>query len=456
MSKSFVCIVASHYRTPLWILSAKKISQVIVICRNRDDLDFALDLCDADDIVIDLTDDKITASEYNVNLVHKFEEMHNVSLMSFVLSDRRLRTFSKKKIELYLSYLISQFDKIDFSKIMFSMSEPTWFHERLFLLYCEKNSVHSIHLRPDRYAIGFFNIFLGDEYTALVKNKSKVVSNDDIHKYRKLISGLKNPRDFDTVKNRNFFSMDKFKSLSFLIKLYFRNGGSTYIHQPFYLMIINKLKNIFRGYYLKYFHSFDTLSEEPSDSALLLLHMQPEQSIDVANWQYSDQINTARRLRERLPTTTTLYVKDHPHCAGMRSLDFYSHILKLPNTRLLNPFLDTKSLLPSVASVYSASGTGVFEAGVQNIPCGCFNNIFFEGVCQTRIYLEYNNKLPSLIKSESVSNVKLEQTLKNIIEGQFEGDVRDMLRDSLIMSEDNIKNVSKALKQLADHEIWDF
>ena len=113
MSKSFVCIVASHYRTPLWILSAKKISQVIVICRNRDDLDFALDLCDADDIVIDLTDDKITASEYNVNLVHKFEEMHNVSLMSFVLSDRRLRTFSKKKIELYLSYLISQFDKID-------------------------------------------------------------------------------------------------------------------------------------------------------------------------------------------------------------------------------------------------------------------------------------------------------------------------------------------------------
>ena len=446
--------MASHYRTPLWILSAKKISNVIVICRNRDDLQFALELCDSDDIILDFTDDKVKESSYDVSMICDFEEKHNISLMALVLSDRRLREFPKQKLELYLSYLISKFDNINFNEIIFSMSEPTWFHERLFLIYCNQNNVHSIHLRPDRYALGCFNVYIGDDFSTLITNNSKSVTIRDISKYRELISGIDKPRDFDKVVDRNFFSIKKIKSLLFLVKLYIRKGGSKYIHPPLNLMILKKIKNILRAYYIRYFYSFGNITKNSSMNALLLLHMQPEQSIDVANWQYSDQINTARRLRERLPVTTTLYIKDHPHCAGMRSLDFYATLRKLTNTILLNPFVDTKTLFTSVDSVYSASGTGSFEAGVQNIPSGCFNNTFFDGVCQSRINLEYDDGLPSLIKLEQIPDEKINQTLKYILEAQFEGDVRDMLRYHLVMSEGNIKNVSKALKQLVNHDTF--
>ena len=183
--------------------------------------------------------------------------------------------------------------------------------------------------------------------------------------------------------------------------------------------------------------------------------MQPEQSIDVANWQYSDQVNTVRRVRERLPSSITLYVKDHPHCAGMRSLNYYKPIKELPNTKILNPFIDTKSLLSLFSSVYSASGTGVFEAGVKGIACGCFNSTFFDGVCWSRLNLEYSDKLPYLINFESVANDQIKKTLRKILQCQFPGDVRDMLRDDSIMSEGNIENVSLALSQLKDNKDWD-
>ena len=64
--------------------------------------------------------------------------------------------------------------------------------------------------------------------------------------------------------------------------------------------------------------TFTKLEEIKEKFILFPLHVQPEQSIDVAGRPFTDQIAYIKQLAKILPIDIVLVVKEHTHALGSR------------------------------------------------------------------------------------------------------------------------------------------
>ncbi len=110
---------------------------------------------------------------------------------------------------------------------------------------------------------------------------------------------------------------------------------------------------------------------------LLTLHKQPEATIDVLGDYLSNQLELAKTVARSLPTTHDLYVKEHQNALGDRSLLFYQALKSIPGLKLIDPFLDSFTLLPYTSLVMTVSGTVAYEAALLGIPAITFAEMFF-------------------------------------------------------------------------------
>ena len=108
------------------------------------------------------------------------------------------------------------------------------------------------------------------------------------------------------------------------------------------------------------------------------LHYQPEASTIVCAQKYEKQLFYIDSWAKSLPADTMLYVKEHYAVLGHRELSFYRELRKYPNVVLIDPLVDTFSLIKNSVAVTTLTGTAGWEAMLLRKPVFLGGRIFYE------------------------------------------------------------------------------
>lgn len=111
---------------------------------------------------------------------------------------------------------------------------------------------------------------------------------------------------------------------------------------------------------------------------LFPLHFQPEASTLTKATDFENQINTIEILAKNIPGDYVLYVKEHYAKLGHRNMLFYRLINKFSNVRLINPWIDSHSLIKKSEGVVVLTSTVGWEALIYNKPLFILGNVFYE------------------------------------------------------------------------------
>jgi len=112
------------------------------------------------------------------------------------------------------------------------------------------------------------------------------------------------------------------------------------------------------------------------------LHFQPECSTCPMAGAYVNQQIMVQLLSNSIPEGVFLYVKEHPvqriRGFACRSIDFYRHLLALPNVRLIRHDADSFALREHCSAVVTGTGTAGFEALFREKPVLMFGHHFYQ------------------------------------------------------------------------------
>lgn len=152
-------------------------------------------------------------------------------------------------------------------------------------------------------------------------------------------------------------------------------------------------------YYIRYLLQ-KKYYKKPNDNQKFLLfplHFQPEASTLTRATDFENQINTIEILAKNLPGDYILYVKEHYARIGHRNTSFYKSLLKYSNVRLIDPWIDSHSLIQKSDGVIVLTSTIGWEALIYKKPVFILGNVFYETFPYS-IKVENIFNLSSLIK----------------------------------------------------------
>ena len=138
------------------------------------------------------------------------------------------------------------------------------------------------------------------------------------------------------------------------------------------------------------------------------LHLIPESTTFSVAPFWINELSVIEAVSKSLPVGWRLYVKEHQAMLGERGKDFYEHVKKIPNVRLVrfNFYNDPKPWIEKSKAVVTITGTSAFEAALLGKPAFVFGEVPFaliKGI--TRI--SNIEELPRLLRTlEDVDNVK--------------------------------------------------
>jgi len=189
---------------------------------------------------------------------------------------------------------------------------------------------------------------------------------------------------------------------------------------------------------------------------LFTLHKQPEASVDILGSYYSDQLWLIEAIVRSMPITHKLYVKEHSNAIGDRSINFYKKVKNLPNTVLVDPFVDTFDLIKKADLILTISGTVAYESAIIGTPSIVFADMFFNVLpkvyrCNNIENLYYLIRKAIKKKYEPLSNEEKEETVKflaYVIANSFEGVISDPQSDPYCITKENINNLSVGFSHL--------
>jgi hypothetical protein len=117
------------------------------------------------------------------------------------------------------------------------------------------------------------------------------------------------------------------------------------------------------------------------------LHIEPEATVlYLAEGLYKNQVKLIENIAAQLPVGTYLYVKDHPHELGYRSVEDYKKIQDIPNVRLLDQSIPGKKVIKDAIGVFTINGTAGFEALLLNKQVYIFGPVYYD-VCKRVNYI---------------------------------------------------------------------
>ncbi|MEO8530706.1 MAG: hypothetical protein ABI459_05750 [Deltaproteobacteria bacterium] len=108
------------------------------------------------------------------------------------------------------------------------------------------------------------------------------------------------------------------------------------------------------------------------------LHLEPEAVVLYhAHGLYTNQVKLIQNIAAQLPPGVMLYVKDHPHDHGYRSVEDYHAIKSVPNIRLLDASVPGKEVINQSLGVVTLTGTAGFEALLMGKQVFTFGKCFY-------------------------------------------------------------------------------
>jgi len=173
-------------------------------------------------------------------------------------------------------------------------------------------------------------------------------------------------------------------SLSYIVLplyyLYYRflskyNNKYSYMYYKGYNRVFDGLK-----FYIRYKISKKNYKNPDFSKKYIYfpLHYQPEASTIVCAQKYEKQLFYIDSWAKSLPADTMLYVKEHYAVLGHRELSFYKELKKYPNVVLIDPLVDTFSLIKNSVAVTTLTGTAGWEAMLLRKPVFLGGRIFYE------------------------------------------------------------------------------
>lgn len=107
-------------------------------------------------------------------------------------------------------------------------------------------------------------------------------------------------------------------------------------------------------------------------------HLEPEAAVlYLGGGIYKNQVKLIENIAASLPPGCYLYVKDHPHEQGYRSVEDYLALKKIPNVKLLDPQLPGKRVIAKSAGVFTINGTAGFEGLLMGKQVYTFAHSFY-------------------------------------------------------------------------------
>ncbi|MGE0444233.1 MAG: hypothetical protein AB7P99_03330 [Vicinamibacterales bacterium] len=156
------------------------------------------------------------------------------------------------------------------------------------------------------------------------------------------------------------------------------------------------------------------------------LHFQPELTTLVLAPHFVNQVAVIENLAKTLPIDHLLYVKEHKASLGRRPLGYYQAIRRIPNVRLLSPFLDSHTLIKAASAVCVISSTVGWEALLYEKPVitlgdVCYNA--FDLVTHVTDMTAVAGAIAHAIEQFRPDRDLLEKYVAAMLNGMYEGDV---------------------------------
>ncbi|MBI1838106.1 MAG: hypothetical protein HYR91_12660 [Flavobacteriia bacterium] len=404
--------------------------------------------------------------KYNKTEISLLESKYEfVNLWYAVYFDRFLRNQKEEEIIQQISYYIYSWEQIfikyqpDFivtetvtgiwNYVLFAMSK---YYNCQYLGYLFTKNTNKYFFTKDLY--GNFPE-MEEKFNQLVNSS---ISNQSIHETETFIEKFKEkhmvPIYMKTTsslpKIHNFFNIYRITInvyKDFKTKINVRNDYKIDYRINGY---IRDFKRLIRIIYTKVFNIFE-LPIENEKFVLFPLQFQPEATTDIWSAYFNDQYNVILHLVKSLPFDHKLYVKEHYAVLGSKEIEFYKKIKRLPNVRLINPWVGINELIQKTSAVAVLTGTTGLEAIIWKKPVIIFGRVFFD--IYPQLYkVEQLDKLPQII-NQAINNHKVnhEMYLKYIFayidsgyEGRFHGG--NLSHDEIIQHCDNLVTEIKLLK----------
>ncbi len=180
------------------------------------------------------------------------------------------------------------------------------------------------------------------------------------------------------------------------------------------------------------------------------LHLQPEMTTSPLGGRYNDQILALECLRDFLPSTWKILIKENPYQTFyQRGPWFYQRIKSLPNVFLVSPETNTKSLILGSRFVATITGTAGYEALLAEKCALTFGKAWYNtlpGIFSYTKELSLDSILSHKISRIAVQN-KLNELLTLTGKGYIYGQAGDM------HTPENIITVSRMLKAIIDSSL---
>jgi len=141
------------------------------------------------------------------------------------------------------------------------------------------------------------------------------------------------------------------------------------------------------------------------DIVCLFLQYQPERSTDPEGGRFSHQANLVAQVREAIPPSSVLLVKEHPRqtldLANLREWFFrkpsdYDYIENFKDTFLVGPNVESSKLLEMAKVVVTTTGSIAWEAIMADKPCITFG-LTWHSLCEASFVCPEPGQLPNVI-----------------------------------------------------------
>ena len=168
-----------------------------------------------------------------------------------------------------------------------------------------------------------------------------------------------------------------------------------------------------------HFYNSNVTEELPDqESMVLFLHQQPEATTMPLGGIFSDQLLVVDLLLKALPTTTKLFIKEHPHMfeypaqdVHERSISFYKHILKDSRVRLLKQNVNSGLLIERSKYIVSVCGSACWEAIRLGKPSIVFGYSWY-GECDSCFEVDSVDTIKKAIKS--INSLTYQEVIKDL------------------------------------------
>lgn len=244
------------------------------------------------------------------------------------------------------------------------------------------------------------------------------------------------------------FDLESLRTLARLTYRRYALDSENYLLAPPYHAVLGRLTRVAKTRVLDRAHF-----EEPVPGEKFVffpLHFQPELTTLILAPYAVNQIAVIENLAKTLPIDHVLYVKEHKASLGRRPVGYYRAISRLPNVRLLSPYLDSHKIINACSAVCVISSTVGWEALLYEKPVitigdVCYNS--FDLVTRVHSMEDMPQAIRAAVDDFRPDHDLLVKYVAATLNGTYEGDVFHPPgdADSASLAPANIRQVTDAV-----------